>query len=469
MKYPSLNSILIPLLVTLVAVLAGSPAGADGVMGQVASKGIKLEGLQAPSGTTISSPALLETGGTAGLVYLSNGRSLAIAPQTAVSLETLGEGGVKVAVLSGTVAFRSLEGELLAVESKGSVVLNQEGEIGEGRPIAMNQDQVVAHLMELARRGENRVDVDTVESMLQTREGRLVLRSADGEAQQLACINRIRERKAQRASTAREDRWPWVSLQSELDAEFARQDMVIQGESSFVPGQGEGVVAHIREVEDAEWRNLVPVDEVSKIDPWKKVLIRSADGSEQEIRCIRTVIGPAGGDRDDRDDNPEPYFTITNNLEHDYEEGAEIVQGSPPGTGEGVVAKLADEADKGDSELRLDSLEKLDPLGEVLIRSADGSDQEVHCLVSVDKERREVELKQSLEHDFLAGVEILQGSDVRSALARGLAEDRLEGCDCCGVPAIWPPPIGVFGAGVLGALVLDELLEEEEPISPNLP
>ncbi len=312
-----------------------------------------------------------------------------------------------------------------------------QNEIGEGQKIARNQPNVVSEIMETAAVGEQRLSLADTSGIEGGKEGRLVLRSVDGEVQQAACLARVKDRDVRQASNDSRTQWPWVKIEQPLDIRLVKNDLVLQGESMFVPGQGEGVVARSRRPAD-EGAEVIAVDDVSKIDPWKKVLIRSEDGDHQEIRCVRTVIGAQGASRDNRDD-VAPYFSIIGELEHDFAEGAEIFQGGEEGTGEGVVAKLTASAADGSSNPTLDSLENLDPFKDVLIRSRDGSKQEVHCIKSIDGDNNRVVFTQDLAADFAVGAEVVQGSAVRTALISDSAKNRTKGCDCCGPggAALW--------------------------------
>lgn len=170
----------LPALALAPALILPGPALAAEVLGQVASSGLRVEGVSAPSGTTLISPILLATDAEPGLVYLSNGRTLAIGPHTEVSLASVSgpQPGlvdtvdrldeldqvqpidrVKVAVHRGLVAYRGDDGEIVSVGRADAVYLDQEQVIGEGRRIA----GLVAVLTATAAAGDSALRVDSTD------------------------------------------------------------------------------------------------------------------------------------------------------------------------------------------------------------------------------------------------------------------------------------------------------------------
>lgn len=336
-----------------------------------------------------------------------------------------------------------------------------QGEIGEG--VAVPAPNAVTEVAEDAGIGEQKISVADAEGIQSGPDARLVLRSVDGEVQEAACLARVKNRDVREASTSSDTKWPSVKLEQPLDATFEENDLVLQGESQFVPGQGEGVVAQTR-LETASGAEALLVDDISKIDPWKQVLIRSSDGDQEEVRCLRSIIGVGGATRDNRDEIA-PYFTVIGALDHGYDEEAEIIQSSGEGTGQGVVAMLDADAADGSSSTTLDSLDKLDRFSQVMIR--DGGTQEVHCIRSIDVDARKVYFSQELGTDFSSGAEVVQGAEVSRALVTGAAKDRLKGCDCCGpegAPYWWLASLAIL------PVVLDDDDDPQPPaLSPFVP
>ncbi len=181
-------------------------------VGQLGTPNLRVEGVSAPSGTVLVSPSLVASAGDPGLVYLSNGRSLALAPDTEVSLEAMDKQAVQVAVNSGAAAYRTSAGEVLRVEAAGSVVLDQEGQIGTG----MEVDARVATLAAAAAGGDELLTVDSVDAI--DAGERVLLRSPDGAIQEIHCIDSL------------DPAGPTVDLSGELGVPFPAGTLLIQGD-----------------------------------------------------------------------------------------------------------------------------------------------------------------------------------------------------------------------------------------------
>lgn len=168
----------------LCLVLPGVAVAAD-ILGQVASPGIRVEGVSTPVGATLMSPSLVATTAGPGLVYLSNGRTLAIGPRTEVSLAAVSDAEVEVAVHVGEVAYRAHDGEVMTVGRSGSFVLEQEEVIGEGRRVV----GLVAVLTAAAAAGESVLQVDAADRL--DPDLKVLVRTADGAIQEVHCIESV--------------------------------------------------------------------------------------------------------------------------------------------------------------------------------------------------------------------------------------------------------------------------------------
>ena len=116
-------------------VLCASPGVAAIAIGQTATAGAKVDGVRVPSGTTLLSPARVETGSSPAIVHLSNGRVLAFSEKTDAVVESIG-GDVRLDVRSGNVAYSDGSGEVAFLSASNSLLLDQEGQIQEGARVS---------------------------------------------------------------------------------------------------------------------------------------------------------------------------------------------------------------------------------------------------------------------------------------------------------------------------------------------
>jgi len=112
-----------------------APAAAVVAVGQTATAGTKVDGIQVPSGTTLLSPALVEAAGMPAVIHLSNGQVLALTEDARAMIESADAGTVQVSVESGKLAYTDDAGEVTTVASNNLVLLGQEGQVGEGARI----------------------------------------------------------------------------------------------------------------------------------------------------------------------------------------------------------------------------------------------------------------------------------------------------------------------------------------------
>jgi len=178
-------------------VLCSSPGMAAIAIGQTATAGAKVDGIRVPSGTTLLSPARVETGVTPAIVHLSNGRVLAFSEATDAMVESVG-GDVRLAVRSGNVAYTDGSGEVAFLSASNSLVLDQEGQIQEGArvtPSASAEDS--ERLCELqdwtaglwqACTGPNRKEADCAWELLEVAAS--VAPNYVGKTAYLACKDR---------------------------------------------------------------------------------------------------------------------------------------------------------------------------------------------------------------------------------------------------------------------------------------
>ena len=125
------------LVALIVAVLGpiSAPAAAAVAVGQTATAGATVDGIQVPSGTTLLSPALVEAAGAPTVIHLTNGQVLALTEDARAMIESTDAGAIQVSVESGKLAYSDDGGEVTTVASNNLVVLDQEGQVGEGARI----------------------------------------------------------------------------------------------------------------------------------------------------------------------------------------------------------------------------------------------------------------------------------------------------------------------------------------------
>jgi hypothetical protein len=128
-------------ILSIVALLSPLPAVAAEVVGQTATSGTRVDGIQVPSGTTLLSPALVETGSTPAVVHLSDGRVVAIDQEAAALVESTDTGIVEVTVQSGRIAYGDDNGEVIVLAANNLAALDQEGQIGEGARVGDVEDE----------------------------------------------------------------------------------------------------------------------------------------------------------------------------------------------------------------------------------------------------------------------------------------------------------------------------------------
>ena len=115
--------------------LSAAPGVAAVIVGQTATSGAIVDGVRVPSGTTLVSPAHVETGSAPAIVHLSNGRVLAFSEKTDVVVASV-EGEVSLEVSSGNVAYTDGAGEVRYLSASHSILLDQEGQIQEGARVS---------------------------------------------------------------------------------------------------------------------------------------------------------------------------------------------------------------------------------------------------------------------------------------------------------------------------------------------
>ena len=127
----------IQLSVLLSTLLVAAPMMAD-VLGQVALNEVRIDGSLVPTGTTVLSPSLLETGSHPTTVHLSTGQTLSLGPTSSARLSGVEGGRISVAAETGNVRIGNGTGEVFKLAANTVAVLDQE--IGSGDPVTLRSD-----------------------------------------------------------------------------------------------------------------------------------------------------------------------------------------------------------------------------------------------------------------------------------------------------------------------------------------
>lgn len=129
----------VPLAVFTAVVLPIQPLLATVAIGQTASTEARVDGIQVPSGTTLLSPALVETGNAPAVLHLGTGEVVAMAPRSTAVLVS-DDGGVRLAVQKGRVAYTNNSGEVEYLSQTETLLASAQGEVQEGARVD-NDDQ----------------------------------------------------------------------------------------------------------------------------------------------------------------------------------------------------------------------------------------------------------------------------------------------------------------------------------------
>ena len=124
-----------PVAVCMAMILTVQPLLGAVAVGQTASADTKVDGIWVPSGTTLLSPALVETGNAPAVLHLDTGEVVAIAPQSSAVLAS-NDGGVRLAVQRGRVAYTSDSGEVEYLSQSETLLASAQGETQEGARVA---------------------------------------------------------------------------------------------------------------------------------------------------------------------------------------------------------------------------------------------------------------------------------------------------------------------------------------------
>lgn len=136
LRFHPCRSFLVTLGVGLATGLLLAPAAsAAPSLGQVASPGATLGGVPVPPGTTLLSPARVETTERPVILHLTSGQAVAVDGGSSVQLEASGRDELRLTVAAGTVSLREPSGAVMTLVATSDVVLGPQGRVREGTPV----------------------------------------------------------------------------------------------------------------------------------------------------------------------------------------------------------------------------------------------------------------------------------------------------------------------------------------------
>lgn len=110
------------LLLAFLSLIVGLASAGVASIGQIASAGALIDGVLAPSGSTLLNPSLVATFEQPAVVHLQNGQMVKLARNSEAVFETTGDGAIQVQVIKGTLVFRSMDGLLTGVPPAAKLV-----------------------------------------------------------------------------------------------------------------------------------------------------------------------------------------------------------------------------------------------------------------------------------------------------------------------------------------------------------
>lgn len=134
------HSLISSIAASLALILCVQPILATVTVGQTASPDARVDGITVPSGTTLISPAVVETGDKAAVLHLSNGEVVAVAPHSTAVLASQ-DSGIQLAVERGNVAYTNNDGALETLSTTETILVAQQGQIQTGQRISSIDDE----------------------------------------------------------------------------------------------------------------------------------------------------------------------------------------------------------------------------------------------------------------------------------------------------------------------------------------
>ncbi len=385
--------------------LATEETSTPPVVGQLLAGEARIDGVAVPRGATLLSGSLLSTQSQAVSVHMSNGQLVELGSHSSARFEKAG-GEVEVSVGTGSLRFRAEDGNVRVAGPSDRVFFSQRR---AGRPIYENQEGVVAVLERAASRGSRQLAVSDASRVEPASE--LVVRTRAGDRQELKC-------------SIRDIRDGVVTVGEDLRFGYGPEDLLVQR-----PAEGPSSVRAtlIRQAERGDRR--LRVDDTGTVNPLERIEIRHPSRPVREVACVRFTDGfaPPAASGGTADASPaEETIGLFTSLRNSYPPDAEVVQGARDAE---IATTLSEPASSGQRVLRVTGPESIDPLMQVVVRTAGGDHVEAYCVQAVEEDR--VILAEELDLDYPAGSQVLQGRSAREAIASGVMLQRVANCCCC--------------------------------------
>jgi len=135
-----LQNLIAPIAVVMAIVMPVQPILAAVAVGQTASAGARVDGIRVPSGTTLLSPAVVETGDNGAVLHLSNGEVVVVAPRSTAVLGSV-DTGIRLAVERGHVAYTNNDGAMDTLSETETILVAQQGQIQPGERLATDEEE----------------------------------------------------------------------------------------------------------------------------------------------------------------------------------------------------------------------------------------------------------------------------------------------------------------------------------------
>jgi SpoU rRNA methylase family enzyme len=256
-------------------VVQAASKGEPSAIGQVVAGGVRMDGIAAPSGTTIFSPSSLRTGAEPASVRLVTGELLHLGGNSTALFESVGAGQVRVEVDAGTLSYNQATGIMSTAASPASVSFPQR-RTGSEVPTLDPPEGVQVVLTQPAHKGDTVLFVSDASRL--NPDARLMVRTQDGQVHELHYIKSIDGNR--------------IILTKPLEFDFSVNDIVLQGcQCDVVAGApADGVVALLTQPALKGERTL-SFNAIGMIDPDGTIMVKRRDGSIQEIHHIESISG----------------------------------------------------------------------------------------------------------------------------------------------------------------------------------
>lgn len=378
------------------------------------------------------SGSVVAAGARSATIYLVNGQLVEVGGNSRALLKLAESGEIRVSVQAGTLSFLEAGGTVSTLPADYEAVFAQRR---AGEPVRSASDGLVAVVapaggLERAEAGQDRVPVNdasriqpTTEVLLQTALSR-TNPTPRAYVQEVTCgIESIRDNV--------------VKLTEDLEFTYEPDDRVIQASRVSASEVRTKLKRPANGGDD-----LLHVEDSKKVNPLERIVLRSTDRPLREVACVHWTEEDLTEDADATE--VRSVVKIRAELENRFETGAEVLQGKRFET-ERKVTELRQGVRRGQRRLPVRDGSAVDPLQQVLIRSADDRLTEAYCVYSVEGD--EVVLADDLDHDYTEYADIIQGRSSQELIASGVALQRTANCCCCCEGPFVVPP-GVVAGGV---------------------